>query len=129
MISSVDEMFGNLKFLGKTLLCLKYVPLLFWGCMPYIICSAPFMVQYTMRIIHVVPMMLYPLAYCGLLFFSLVGLVVCSCSQILQIYVCKMIVGYEFLIVGVDSELLSISVVTCLTIGGESFHIVCIVAL
>ena len=97
--------------------------------MAFVICSVPYLVRCTSRFLHIVPMMFYILDYCVLLIMSLVGLVVCSCSQILQIYVCKMIVGYEFLIVGVDSELLLISVVTCPTVGGESFHIVCIVAL
>ena len=105
------------------------VPLFLKGYMPHGICSDPCLVRCTSWFLHVVPMMFYPLAYCGSLIFSLVRLAVCGCNQILQIYVCKMIVGYEFLIVGVDSELLLISVVTCLTIGGESFHIVCIVAL
>ena len=45
------------------------------------------------------PMMIYCLAYCELLLFSLVGLTVCSCSRIIQIYVCRLIGRDELLIV------------------------------
>ena len=88
-----------LNFLGGNLLCMIFFPLLFWGCMPYGIFSVPLLVLRTIRILHIVPMMLYVLAYFELLFLSLVGLTVCSCSIIIQICICRMIGGDEFLIV------------------------------
>ena len=69
------------------------------------------------------------LAYCELLLLSLVGIVVCGCSQIIQIYVCKLIGGDKFLIYGLDSDLLFLDVVICNTIGGGSFHLNIIVPL
>ena len=49
-------------------------------------------------VLHVVPMMSCILACCGLLLLSLVGVVVCGCSKIIKIYVCKMICDKELLI-------------------------------
>ena len=66
-------------------------------------------------------MMLYNLAYCGLLLFSLVGLAVCNCSKIFQIYVCKLIGGGEFSIYGVDSDLFLFAVLICPTIVSGKF--------
>ena len=88
-----------LIFWGETLLRLRFVPLLFWECIPYGICIASCLVLYKIRIIHVVIMVLYCFSYCELLFFPLVGLKVCGCNRIIQIYACRMIGGYEFFIV------------------------------
>ena len=77
--------------LGKTLLCLILLPLLFLGCMPYGICRVPFVILCTSLLLHVVPMMLYCLTYCELLLLSLVGLTVWGCNQIFQICVCGLI--------------------------------------
>ena len=88
-----------LDFGGETLPCLRFVLLLFLGCMPYGIYSVPWMVTYTSRFLHVVPRMIYFLSYCKLLFLSLAGLMVCGFNQILQIYVCRLIGGDELLIV------------------------------
>ena len=49
--------------------------------MNYHICSASWLVQYIRWVLHVVPIMLYLSAYFELLLFSLVGIVVCGCSQ------------------------------------------------
>ena len=51
------------------------------------------------------------------------GLTVCGCRQIIQIYVCKMMGGDEVLIYGVDLDLLLLDVVICPTIEGGSFHL------
>ena len=59
IVASVEEIFGMLISLGETLLCLRFVLLLFWGCMPYGIYIFPWMVQYTRRFLHVVPMIIY----------------------------------------------------------------------
>ena len=77
----------------------------------------------TIRILHVIPTMLYILAYRGLLIFYLVRLAVCGFSTIIQIYACNMIGGDEFLISGVDSDLLLIDVVSYPTIVGGSFSL------
>ena len=74
------------------------------------------MVRCTSRVLHVVPMMSYIFSYCVLLLYSLVGLIVCGCRQIIQIYVCKMMGGDEVLIYGVDLDLLLLDVVICPTI-------------
>ena len=71
--------------------------------------------------------MFYLLVYRGLLLLSQVGLAVCSCIKILQIYGCKMIGGAELLVSGVDPELLLLAVVICIAIGGGSCHICYIV--
>ena len=81
---------------------MRFIPLLFWVCMPYGICSVPYLVQCNSRLLHMVPMMFYLLDYFGLLLFSMVGISVCSCSQILQIYACTMVGGDELFISGVD---------------------------
>ena len=91
--------------------------------MTYAICSAPWMFQCTSLVLHVVHMMSYILAYWELLLFFMVGLAMCVYSQIIQRYVCKLIVGDEILIAGVYSELLLFDVVICPTIGGGSFHL------
>ena len=76
-----------------------------------------------------VPMMFYLLDYCGLLLLYIVGLVVCGCSIIFQIYVCKLIGGDAFLIFRVELDLLLFTVVICPTIGGGSLYLCCIVPL
>ena len=84
---------------GETVLCLVLFPLFFWGCITYGIISVPFLVLCTSRLLHVVPMMIYCLDCCELLFLSLVGLTVCGCNQILQKCGCRLIGGEEFFIV------------------------------
>ena len=73
--------------------------------------------------------MFFSFSYYGLLLLSLVGIELCGFSQILQIYVCKLIVGDEFLIDGVDSDLLLLAVVICTTIVGGLFYLRYIVLL
>ena len=121
--------FWHIKFLGGggAILCQRLVLLLFWGCIPYVIHTVPWIVWFTIWIIHVVPIMLYPLAYLRLLLLSLVWLAVCGCSQILQIYLCRLIVRDELLIDGVYLEWLLILVVISPTIGGGSIDLRCIV--
>ena len=111
---------------GGALLCLIFVPLLFWVCMPNVICSFPWLVQCTIRILRVVPMMLYHLAYFGLILFSLVGLEACGCSQIIQICACRLIGGDEFLIAWADLYWLLTAVLIFLTIGYVSLYLCCI---
>ena len=83
---------------GGGLLCLIFVQLFWGGYRTYGIFGVPWLVLYTIQIHHVVPMMIYSLAYCGLQILFLVGLAVCGCSLNIQIYVCNMIGGDEFLI-------------------------------
>ena len=127
MVASADLKIPSKFPGGGTLLCQISVTLLFSGCIPYGICSAPWLVRCTSRFLHVVPMMFYLLAYRGLLLLSLAGLLVCGCSQIILIYVCKMIGRVELLISGVDSDLWFIAVLICPTSGGGSFYLRCIV--
>ena len=97
--------------------------------MPYGICSATWMVQFTSRVLHVVPLIFYLLAYFGLLLSPLVEISVCSCSQIIQIYVCKMIGRDELLIARVNLDLFLLGVLICPKIGCGSFHLDCILPL
>ena len=97
--------------------------------MPHGICIIPWIIQCTRRILHVVPIMLYWLAFCGWLILYLVVLAVSSCSQILQICACKLIGGDEFLISLVDLYWLLPAVVICPAIVGVSFYLRCIVPL
>ena len=76
-------------------MCMILVLLFLGGCMSYDICSVFFLVLCTIRLIHVVPMMLYQLDYCELLSLFLAGITVCSCNRILQICVYKLIGGDE----------------------------------
>ena len=82
-------------FWEKTLPCLRFVPLLFWECMPYVICSVPCMIRCNRGILHVLPTMLYSLAYCGLLLLSLVGLAVCGWFRLIfpAVVICPTTVG------------------------------------
>ena len=116
-------------FLGETLLCLRFVPLLFLDYMPCGICSVPCLVRCTSQIIYVFPFMLYLLDYCELLLLSLVGPAVCSCRQIIQIYMCKLIGGDEFFITGVYFYELFLALAICPTIIGGSIYLRCIVLL
>ena len=79
--------------LGKTLLCLILLTLLFWGCITYGICSVPFMVLCNRYLLHVATMMLYCLSYCELTSLYLVGITVFVCNQIIQICGCRLIGG------------------------------------
>ena len=115
--------------LGKNLLCMILSPLLFWGCMSYIICSVPLIVLYNSHLLHVVNMILYSLAYCEWLFLSLVGLTVCGCNNILQICGCRLIGGEEFFIFWGNVDLLLPTVVICPTIEGGNIYLRCIVLL
>ena len=112
----MDDICGMLNYFGKNLLCLILFPLLFWGCIPYGICSGTFLVLCTIRLLHVVLMILYSLDYSKLLILPLVGLTVYSCNRILQICGFRLIGGEEFLIVSVNLDYLLPAVVICLTI-------------
>ena len=79
------DLFCMIIHLGETILCHRYVPLLFWGFMSYGICSAPLLFLCTKQVLHVVPIMFYIFSYFGLLFLTLVGLAVRGCSQSPQI--------------------------------------------
>ena len=85
--------------LGKTILFLRLVPLMFLVCMHYGIFSIPLNVLCNSHIIHVVTIMLYSLAYCEILVLSLVELMVCVCNWIIKICGCRLIGRKEFLIV------------------------------
>ena len=85
-------------FFGKTLLCLIFFLILFWGCIHYKFCSVTLLILCNIRLIHAVSMMLYCFDFCELLFLSLVGIMVCGCNQILQICGCRLFGGGEFLI-------------------------------
>ena len=87
-----------LIFLEKKLPCLRFVPLLFLGFIPYGIFSVPWTVQCTIWILHVVPMVIYCLEYCELLLLYLAGLAVCVCIQIIQICAYRLIGGDKLLI-------------------------------
>ena len=76
MVASVDETFGTLNFMGKKSTVSDIRSALVLGIIPY-----TWLVQCTSRILHVVPLMSYLLAYCLLLLLSLVGLAVCGCIQ------------------------------------------------
>ena len=91
--------------------------------MPYGICSAPWPVRCTSRVLHVVLMIIYLLACYELLLFSLVGIVVWVCIQSIHRYLCKPIVGYVVFISGVNLDLLFLAVAICPTIGVGSFHL------
>ena len=118
-----------LKVLGGKSTVSEIFMLLFWGCMPYIICRVPWLVQRTIQIFHILTMMLYSLAYCELQFLSLVGIMVCGCSWILQICACSLIGGDEFLIVWEYLDWFFPDVVICPTIWGGSLYLCCIVPL
>ena len=76
MVAYIEEVFGMINLPGESLLCQRSVTILFWGCMSYGIYIDPWMVQCTIQVIHVVPMMFFILAYSVLLTFSLVNLAV-----------------------------------------------------
>ena len=59
---------------------------------------------------------------------ALVGLAVCVCSQIIQIYACTLISGDELLIAGLYLYLSFLAVFICPTIGGGSLYLRCTVA-
>ena len=115
------------NLLGITILCLRFVPILFLGCMPHVICSAPWLVQFTIRVLHVVPRILHPLAYCESLLFTMVGIVVCICNQTIHRYVCMPICGDGLFIVRVDLCLLLLAGAFYPTVGGGSLYIHCII--
>ena len=82
-----------LIFWRETLLCLILFLILFWGYTPYGICSVTLLFLCARILLHVVPVMLYCLAYRELLFLSLVGIMVCGFNQIIQICGCSLIGG------------------------------------
>ena len=110
---------------GKNLPCLILFTILFWGCMPYGICSVPFMVLFTRRLLHVVTMMSYSLAYCEPLFLSLVGLMLCGCNLILKICGCRLIGEEDFMIFWENLDWLLPAVVICTTIEIWSLYLRC----
>ena len=125
IVVSLEDIFGMSILCRKTLLYLILVPLLFWGCMTYGICSVLWMVQCTRNIIHVVIMMIYCLAYYGLLLLFLVGIAVFSCSQIIQICACRLIGGDELLIWWAYLDWLFPGVVIRPTFLGRSIYLLC----
>ena len=120
IVTSVEDIFGMLNFGGGGYCVWDFFHLLFWGCMPYVICSVSWMVQWTIWLLHVVSMMLYSSEYWGVLLLSLAGLGVCGCSWIIQICVCRLIGGDEFLITWADLDLLLSIVVICRPRGSIS---------
>ena len=58
-VASAEDIVGMPNRFGKNLLCLIFILLLFWEHMPYRICSVTLMVLCTIRILHVVPIMIY----------------------------------------------------------------------
>ena len=122
--------FWHVDFLGGKLQCVwDLLHSCFGQCMPYDIRSIPCLIWCTSRLLHVVPVMLYNLAYCGLLILSLVGLVLCGCSQILQTCECNIIGGNELSYALTDLDTLLSDVVIYPTIGGRSLYLRFIVAL
>ena len=124
----MDGTFGQINYWGRTLPCLRSVPVFLWGCMLYGICSATWLVRFASRVLFVVPMMPYLFSYCELLLLYIVGLVVYSSNQNLHRYVCKLISGDDVFIIRSYSDLLFLDVVViCTTILGGCFHLHCIV--
>ena len=95
----MEDIFGMLNFWGGDSTVFYILSALFFVCIPYGIYSIPFMVLCTICILRVVSVMLYRLAYFGLLFLSLVGLTMCSFNEILRICGCGLISGEELLVV------------------------------
>ena len=114
---------------GTILLCLMFISLFFFRCTPYGICSVPFMVLCTSRLLNVVPMMIYRLDNCVLLSLLLVRWRVCDYNRILQKYGCRLIGGEEFLVVLERFDWLLLAVVICITIEDRSIYLRCIVPL
>ena len=85
--------------------------------------------QCTRLILHVVPMMFYILAYFVLLVFSLMGILLCSCSQIIQIYACTLIGWDELFIDRLYLYLSLLDVFVCTMIGGGILYLRCKVPL
>ena len=81
------------------------------------------MVRCTSRATHVMPIMLYPLAYYKSMILSLAGIVGFGCNKTLHTYVCMLIGRDGFLIVGVNLGLLLLAGALCTTVEGGIMHI------
>ena len=123
MAESADDIFGMLNFGGRTLMCWRSFPLLFDVCWTYGIYSVPWLVRYTILVTHVVPNMLYPLAYYESIISFLLGLGVCGCNQTLHRYVYMPISGGGWLIVRVNSGLLLLAIALCPTYESVSLYL------
>ena len=118
-----ERNFGLVGFLGGNSTVSEIRSDIFWGCMPYLICSVPWLVLCTIWILREVPMMIYCLAYFGLLLLFLMGITVCGCNLILQICACRLIGGDELLIVWAYLDLSLPAVVIFPMIGGGSLYL------
>ena len=121
--------FWHVEVLRENLLYLIFVPLLFLGCMSYIISSIPLLVLCTSILLHMVTMMLYGMADYVLLSLFLVGKRVCGCNLILQKCGCRLIGDEEFFILLENLDLLYLAIVICPTIEGGTLYLRCIVPL
>ena len=113
-------------FLGELYCVWYYFRCCFGGCMNYGIFSVTLLLLCHSHILHLVPMILYHLDYCLLLFLFLVGIMVCSCNRILQICECRLICREEFYIFWEDLDWFLPDVVICLTIEGGIIYLLCI---
>ena len=85
----MDGIFGMLHVFGEELHCVQNT---FCSCFwVYGIYNVPWLDQFTIRISHVVPRKIYPLAYYVSLLLFLEGLLVCGCSLIPHISVHSLI--------------------------------------
>ena len=98
MSASVHEIFGILHFLVNNSTMSEIHPNIVLGMYTLFHISASWLILCTGRVLHVVPMMLFHLAYCELLLLLLVELPVGGCNQTLYRYVCNLIGGYRGLI-------------------------------
>ena len=98
-------------------------PVFSWGFMPCGICTVPFLVLCTSRLLRVVPMMCGRLSCYELLLVFQVGLTVCGWNKILQIYGYRLIVGEAFLIVLSDFGWFLPVVIVYPTVAGNSLFI------
>ena len=123
MLASVYDIFGMIKFLGHNSTVYDIHSDLVLGIYALWNISASWLVLCTVRVLHVVPMILYHWTYCELLLLFLVDLPVCGCNKTIYRYVCKLIGVYRVLIYRVHLGLVLLVESLCLTIGGRSLHI------
>ena len=114
--ASVEDICVMLNCFGKNSTVSDIISALFWGFMPYGIYIIPLLIPCNRRLIHEVPMTLYSFYYFERLFLSLVGLTVCGCNRIIQIFGCRLIGGEELLIVWENLDWLLPAVVICIII-------------
>ena len=114
-------------FWEKTLLCLIFSLLLSWGFMLCDICSAPLMVLYTSRLLHVAPTMRGQMFYYELLLLPQVGIMVCGWNQILRRYEYRLICGEGLLITWAGLDWLFPAIRFCPIIEDEIICLRCTV--